>query len=59
MNYPAGGSQPKVDPKQFLASYLDTESMKEDRMTEPGDQALRGKVGDTVKDKYIAGVIKV
>jgi hypothetical protein len=59
MTYPAGGSQPKVDPKQFLASYLDTESMKEGREAAPGDEALHGKVGNTVKDKYSAGVIKV
>jgi hypothetical protein len=59
MTYPVGGSQPKVDPKQFLASYLDTESMQRYREAAPGEEALRGKVGNTIKDKYIAGEIKV
>jgi hypothetical protein len=57
MTYPAGGSQPKVDPKQFLASYRDIELMKEGREAAPG--AMNGEVGNTIKDKYIAGVIKV
>jgi hypothetical protein len=51
MTYPAGGSQPKVDPKQFLASYLDIESMKEGRVAAAGDEAMYGKVGNTIKDK--------
>jgi len=55
MTYPVGGSQPKVDPKQFLASYLDTESMQRYREAAPGEEALRGKVGNTIKDNYIAG----
>ena len=33
--------------------------MKEGREAAPGDEALHGKVGNTIKDKYIAGVIKV
>lgn len=50
MTYPAGGSQPKVDPKQFLASYLDIESMKEGR--EAGPQPAAVEVGMTIKDRY-------
>lgn len=53
------GSQPRVDPKKFLSSYIDIEKLDEERAAAPGDEALRGKVGNTLKDKVNQGVIVV
>lgn len=59
MTYHSDGSQPKLDPKKFLSSYIDIEGLNEERAAAPGDEAMRGKVGDTVLDKYKSGVLKV
>lgn len=59
MTYQSDGLQPKVDPKKFLSSYIDVEDLNKERAAAPGDEALRGKVGDTVADKVTAGVIRV
>jgi hypothetical protein len=49
--------QPKVDPKKFLSSYIDVKKLGEERAAAPGDEALRGIVGDTIADKISAGII--
>ena len=59
MTYHSDGSQPKLDPKKFLSSYIDVEDLTKERAAAPGDEALRGKVDDTVKGKYKSGVLKV
>jgi hypothetical protein len=59
MSSQSDGLQPKVDPKKFLSSYIDIEKLDEERSAAPGDEALRGKVGSTLKDKVEQGVLVV
>jgi hypothetical protein len=45
------------DPKKFLEDYankveLGIQDLQGARQTAPGDVALRGKVGQTIKDRY-------
>lgn len=45
------------DPREFLRDYageveLAIQDLQGERQTAPGDIALRGKVGQTIKDRY-------
>lgn len=47
------------DPKEFLRNYageveLAIQDLQRERQTSPGDVALRGKVGQTIKDRAAA-----
>lgn len=53
------GSPAKVDPKQFLANYIDTEDLRRARMPSGFDQLTKGKIRDDIKGKVDRGVIQV
>lgn len=53
------GSPAKVDPKQFLANYTDTENLQQARMPSGFDQLTKGKIRDDIKGKVDRGVIQV
>tara|TARA_R100000005_G_C4945005_1_gene167929 strand:+ start:320 stop:487 length:168 start_codon:yes stop_codon:yes gene_type:complete len=47
---PSAGS---LSEEQFLAEYL--ERLKDGRVAEPGEKAMRGKEGQTLMDKAMPG----
>lgn len=60
MTTTSGGS--RVDPKLFLTSYAnqieeDIRDLQRARQLDPGDAALRGVVGQTIKDRVGTSII--
>tara|TARA_R100001594_G_scaffold90230_1_gene124681 strand:+ start:145 stop:330 length:186 start_codon:yes stop_codon:yes gene_type:complete len=55
------GSQPKVNPKQFLDAKVASmiEDLKRERTPSIGDIALKGEEGQSIQDKVRAGIIKI